>query len=276
MTLKLTLFFTILFTCTVAISANSAHSHDSNAASHYLGNEGIMVENAGVKVLFDPFFHNSYNNYTLVPEDIRKAIFSNSAPYDNITALFISHGHGDHFDKTDVMNYMVLNKTVQLVAPSQVVKTLEALKGFEQIKDRITAISLTKGQPAITLNVKDIEVQAVRIPHSGWPQRADISNIVYRIKLNKETVFMHMGDAASMQSLFDEHKDFWPSQQTDVAFPPYWFSLSPEGRHIQSKVINAKKTIAIHVPTKVPASLKSTGDDYLSKPGEIREVKLKK
>ena len=39
-------------------------------------------------------------------------------------------------------------------------------------------------------------VEAVRIPHSGWPDhRADVENIVFRVTLDKETTVMHFGDA---------------------------------------------------------------------------------
>ena len=45
-----------------------SHSHESTSKAHYLGNEGVMVVNGGVKILFDPFFHSSFGYYTLVPE----------------------------------------------------------------------------------------------------------------------------------------------------------------------------------------------------------------
>jgi hypothetical protein len=171
------------------------------------------------------------------------------------------------------MSYLVKNKQINLVAPLQAIKKLESFDGFETIKSRITAIELKKGDPAITLEVANISVEAVRIPHAGWPQRADIANIVYRVKMNEDIVVMHMGDADPDHSHFEQQKDFWPKDVTDVAFPPYWFSLSDSGKEILQTVINARKTIGVHVPTKVPARLKASGDDYFSTPGEEREIK---
>lgn len=103
---------------------DETRSHEFTSQATYLGNEGVMVNNEGVKILFDPFFHNSYGHYTLVPDQIRKAIFANEAPYNDIKALFISHAHEDHFDKNDVLAYLLANKKVKLVAPGQAVNML--------------------------------------------------------------------------------------------------------------------------------------------------------
>lgn len=271
------LLYTLIFQSFVLLSPNvfatDDHSHQTSSLIKYLGNEGLMVQSGKTKVLFDPFFHNSYGSYTLVPELMREAIFNNKAPYDNITALFISHAHGDHFDETDVISYLLKNKQVNLVAPHQAVKTLEPLEGFEDIKNRITSIELKKGDPAISISVANIDVEAVRIPHAGWPQRADIANIVYRVKMNDDIVVMHMGDADPDKSHFAQHKNFWPKNISDVAFPPYWFSLSASGKELLENVINAEKTIGVHVPTKVPTSLIASGGDYFTTPGEEREIK---
>ncbi len=62
-----------------------------------------MVEDGGTKILFDPFFHNNYVHYTLVPEPMRQSIFNNEPPFDDISAVFISHADEDHFDSNDVL-----------------------------------------------------------------------------------------------------------------------------------------------------------------------------
>jgi len=248
-------------------------AHGDSSKAHYLGNEGVMIEVGGEKILFDPFFHNSYGHYTLVPTDIRQAIFENKTPYNNIKAIFISHAHEDHFDKDDMMKYLLTNKSVSLVAPAQAVTMLKGLAGFEKIKDRVFPVNLEKGQAAQNLSVDKLGIEAVRIPHAGWPSRAEVENIVFRVSVNQEVVVMHMGDADPNPSHFNEHKSFWPKLQTDIAFPPYWFSLSPTGQRILNNVINAKKSVGVHVPTNVPPLLKSSGADYFSKPGETREIK---
>ncbi|MCO7223523.1 MBL fold metallo-hydrolase [Pleionea sp. CnH1-48] len=247
-------------------------AHDNKGRAHYLGNEGVMVSQSGVKVLFDPFFHNSYGHYTLVPEKLRQAIFDNKAPYDNVSAIFISHAHGDHFDKNDVLKYLQKNQTVKLFAPAQAVEMIKNLKGYKEVKDRVTAVHLKKGEAPKHFSIKDIDIEVVRIPHAGWPKRAEIENMVFRVKVGGSTVVMHMGDADSDVSHYYEQQFFWPKQTTDMAFPPYWLSLSASGKHVLNKVINAKKIIGVHVPTTVPPDLKASGDDFFSKPGETRDI----
>ena len=84
---------------------------------------------------------------------------------------------------------------------------------------------------------------------------------------------MHMGDADTDQHHYDEQKKFWPKLQTNIAFPPYWFSISRSGQFVLQNVIQPEKVIGIHVPTKVPEELKQSGDDFFSTSGETREIR---
>jgi len=58
----------------------------------------------------------------------------------------------------------------------------------------------------------------------------------------------------------------------DHAFPPYWFLTSPQGRNILTDDMNVAISTGIHVPIKVPADLKESGQDYFSLSGETREI----
>jgi ribonuclease BN (tRNA processing enzyme) len=278
----MTLLKKILLTLCIGLLSNNSLSHELNnhktsldhdiSQATYLGNEGVMVKSGNITILFDPFFHNSYGNYTLVPSEIRDAIFNNKAPYDKVNALFISHAHGDHFDKNDVLTYLLTHAKVKLIAPKQAVDLLRTLKGFENIKNQITSIELEKGSPPKKLSIDGIQIEAVRIPHAGWPSRAEVENIVFRVMLNDSIVVMHMGDADPNQSHFNEQSQFWPKKTTNTAFPPYWFSLSKSGKLILEDTINAKDFIGVHVPTNVPKGLVLSKDDYFSKPGESRDI----
>jgi len=57
-----------------------------------------------------------------------------------------------------------------------------------------------------------------------------------------------------------------------VAFPPYWFKGNPTGQKILHEYMNAKRAIGIHVPRKVPPQLKSSGEEFFSRPGEEAEI----
>jgi L-ascorbate metabolism protein UlaG (beta-lactamase superfamily) len=252
----------------------------------YLGNEAIMVSINNRKILFDPFFHNDFGFYQLVPSEIVAKLHQGIHPYNSIDMVLISHAHADHFAAQEVLKYMNNQSQVLLVAPQQAIEQLTKLNPSESVRKRFIPIDLALAQQAIKVQHKQIQVEAVRIPHAGWPGRAEIENIVYRVTLlkshdeNKDSIqegqltVIHMGDADPNQQHFEPHTAHWESKMTNVAFPPYWFYDSQQGRTILTKTINANKSIGLHVPVAVPSSLKESGLDYFSNPGESRVIKI--
>ena len=238
----------------------------------YLANEGVVVESGGSKLMFDPFFHNDYGVYALVPEKMRQAIFAGKAPFDKIDAVFVSHAHEDHFDAADMIKYLTQNSAVQLFAPNQAVEQLKSQKGFADVQARVNAILLAKDEKAKQIPYKNLLVEAVRIPHAGWPQRADVENIVFRVGGQKTVRVMHMGDADPDEEHYKPHQKFWHSHRTDMVFAPYWFGLMPSGQKILQEVINAEKAVGVHVPTALPKPLQNTTFDFFHQSGETREI----
>ncbi|MBL4659607.1 MAG: MBL fold metallo-hydrolase [Alcanivoracaceae bacterium] len=256
----------------IAVISFTSQAHEQTATATYVGNEGVMISNGSSKIIFDPFFHNNYNTYQLVPEEIRNAIFNNKAPYDNIDAIFISHAHGDHFAADDMLKYLKANPQSKLVAPNQAVKRLAALENSASVMKQVTSIDLSFGDQPTTITIDDLLIEAVRIPHAGWPGRADISNLVFRVTLNDSVTIMHMGDADPNDTHFAPYKKHWQKTVTNTAFPPYWFFNSSDGPLILAERINAEESIGIHVPVKVPTTLKMTEEQYFSKPGEQKTI----
>jgi L-ascorbate metabolism protein UlaG (beta-lactamase superfamily) len=252
------------------------YSHDQQATATYLGNEAIMIENEGVKIVFDPFFHNDYGHYQLVPEEIRQALFNNKAPYDNIDAIFVSHAHGDHFAADDMLKYLTSHPQTKFIAPNQAVDKLLALsnkiKNGQSIINQTISIDLNREDKPKRIEIDGLLIEAVRIPHAGWPGRAEISNLVFRVTLNDNVTVMHMGDADPNDIHFKQYESYWQKNLTNTAFPPYWFYASKGGPFILEKRINAENSVGIHVPVNVPDSLKKTGKAYFSKPTEQKSV----
>lgn len=242
----------------------------------YLGNTGLMVSHGDQQIMFDPFFHSHYNNYQLVPADIRTAIFTDQAPYDSVEMILISHAHGDHFDATDVVEYLKRHPDTKLLAPTQAVEQLKTINGFETVANQISGIDLVYGDQPIEMAFGEINVGIVRIPHAGWPGRADVSNLVYRVTLNHAVTVMHMGDADPDDVHFKPWASYWEKQLTNKAFPPYWFLTHPEGKRILSDRINAEHHIGVHVPVEVPNQLRYSGKDFFSEPGKVIKLKPNK
>jgi len=269
--------FSVIIICLVSICATVSYAHEdkhegNGLSAIYLGNEGVLISTAVGKVLFDPFFHNDYGSYQLVPESIRKDIFDGNAPYDDIDVIIISHAHGDHFSAEDSLAYLQKHEKTKLLAPQQAISLVQALEGSDELASQLIAVKLSLGDQPKNNSLGAIEVESVRIPHAGWPSRKDVSNLVHRVSFRGKLSVIHMGDADPNDIHFKPYKSHWEKSKSSLAFPPYWFFTSKQGPMILSKRINTDKSVGVHVPTDVPSDLKESGGDYFSKPGEHRNI----
>jgi len=239
----------------------------------YLGNEGIMVSDGETKLLFDPLYPRGFGVYQMVPDDILAAIMAGTPPFDHVDAIFFSHMHPDHFSVEDAIAYLEAHPETRLYAPEQAIEWMrEETEPENAIFAQVTGIALERLETPVTISFDGIDIDAVRIPHSGWPGRADISNLVFRVTLRDGATVMHMGDADARDEHYAAHADHWTAKRTDAAFPPYWFFHTEDGNTILQTRINTEQSIGIHVPIEVPEELVASGADYLSVPGETREL----
>jgi hypothetical protein len=176
--------------CSTVLLATIIMCSATAQEAFYLANEGVMVSDGDTRILFDPLYPESYGQYLLVPEEMRRALFAGEAPFDGVDAVFISHFHGDHFSPGDVLALMQAQADIALYAPQQAVLAMRSIAdGTQQaVFSRVHAVSLAYGDAPITLEMDELLVEAVRIPHSGWPTgRVDVENIVWRVTLNAIT-----------------------------------------------------------------------------------------
>jgi len=231
---------------------SAAHASPQTAQAQYIANAGILVSQGDTKVLFDPFFNNGFDTYSVPSSEQVNAIMQGIAPY------------------------MKAHKAVRIVAPQQALEMMQDEVTWEEnLLRRVMALDLAYEDGTISIGIGAISSSAVRIPHSGWPdpRRAAIQNLVYRVTLNETATVMHMGDADPRAQHYTPYKAHWAVRSTDTAFPPYWFYGSDEGQAILADIINVKNSIGVHVPIKIPQGLKDSGADYFSKAGETRPVK---
>lgn len=244
----------------------------------YLANEAVLFKAGDKAFLFDPFFHRHFNTYALVPETMKSAIMAGDPPYHDIDGIFVSHAHGDHFSDTDTLTYLRNHRDVKLYGPTQAIEQVRFLKPEQQVLDRLVAFSLNVGDKPQTLLDDNAVIEAVRIPHAGWPGRANVENLVFRVSVignstsEQGVTIMHMGDADPNESHYLSHQSHWQKRLTHLALPPYWFYLTDMGNHIVEKLLNTQQSVGVHVPVKVPEQLKASGYDYFSKSGETRMI----
>ncbi|MEO1659395.1 MAG: MBL fold metallo-hydrolase [Pseudomonadota bacterium] len=259
--------------CFILINSGLALAHPApSAETTYLGNEGIMVSDGDTKILFDPLYPNGFGVYQMVPNEMRQALMDGSGPYEDVDAIFISHMHPDHFSVDEIVLYLETHSDVQLFAPSQAVEWMREETENEALFSRITGIPLERLEAPLRFEYGDLVIDVVRIPHAGWPGRAEVSNLVWRVTLADGVTVMHMGDADPNEQHFEPHEAHWQARQTHTAYPPYWFFVSGDGPSILAETINAARATAVHVPIELPTDLFVSGADFFHTPGETRTL----
>lgn len=263
----------VLICCVAVSAALGAWAHpDAPTEATYLGNEGIMVSDGETKILFDPLFPNGFGIYQLVPETIRTDLVSGVTPYDDIDAIFISHMHPDHFSVGEVIAYLDAHPDVQLFAPEQAVSWMREETENESIFERVTSVPLNRLDAPLTYQAGELSIDVVRIPHAGWPGRADVSNLVWRVTLADGATVMHLGDADPDNTHYAPHAAHWQKTRTDAAYPPYWFFTMGDGPELIKERLNIETATGVHVPIELPTDLFVSGADFFHTPGESRVI----
>lgn len=264
--------------CMILLAVCAQVRAQEESTVQYLGNEGVMVTHGDTSILFDPLFDNVFGQYQPVPGPIRDAIFAGEPPYDEVDAVFVSHFHGDHFSAGDLVRLLRQRSTIDLYAPGQAVAEMRRAASAEDnmLFERVTIFDLGYGDVPVFVRKGNLLIEALHVPHSGWPTRlTDVQNIAFRVTLAETSTIVHLGDADARLVHFDKEQAFWDERVADLALPPYWFLLSDNGRDILVDRIYARHLIGIHVPAEygndrstMPEEL--LGEDLFTQPGEGR------
>jgi len=235
-----------------------------------------MVERGEIRILFDPLFRYPHDYYQSVPPETEAAILSGSAPFEGIDAVFISHFHADHFSAELIMQMLVNQPGITLFAPGQAVSALYGVApdDGQEIFERIKRIDLAYGDAPVSFELGKQLIEAVMIPHSGWPNtHRHVENLSFRVTLDEATTVVHMGDADARIRHFEQHQDYWNERQADAAFPPYWFFLSDSGRLVLDQHIRPAAAVGLHIPADVEQREAELAEfDVFTEPGESRDI----
>lgn len=251
------------------------------ATVQYVANASVLVTHGNTKVVFDPLFRNDFGQYRLVAPQTERALFDGTAPFDGLDAVFVSHYHEDHFSAVDVLRLLEARPALRLFAPAQAVAGMREISAarLDAVASRVHAIALAYRDAPVTLNQGALVVEAVRIPHSGWPTRQqDTENLAFRVTLDATTTVVHLGDADMSDAHFTRDAAYWGRRRTRVAFPPYWFFTTDEGRKVLNTRLNAARSIGVHVPRDVPARSDARapelrGHELFTVPGDVRDIR---
>ncbi len=263
-------------------SASEQSATAQNGAATAILNAGVMA-NVGaesVKLLFDPLYDNHFGSLAELPPELAEAIITGAAPYDDVDLVFVSHAHGDHFSASMLVEMLLNDSDLWLIAPGQAYDQLKEQENWHHgLATQVRTITLRNGEATQTFDLAGATIKAFRSPHSGWPERhSETHNISYRVSVSSgdgEVMrVMHLGDADPATQHFAPFADFLSAKRTGLVMVPFWFYQSDDLDAILEETLNADTSVAVHVPVNVPAYLSEGTRPYFTQVGEVVEIPI--
>lgn len=225
-----------------------------------------------VKFLFDPLYDNHFGSLAEMDDALAEAIISGAAPYDRVDAVFVSHAHGDHFSAQYLNQMMAAQPGLTVIAPKQAADAMRTHALWQEgFAARLTAVELENGAPAQRLSIAGAEVEAIRTPHAGWPERhSQTHNLTYRISVDDPATgtrrVMHMGDADPDPAHFAPYESFFAEARSGVAIVPFWFLRAQDNDPLFNQTLNVQQPVGVHVPVLTPQWVE--GRTIFTRPGQ--------
>ena len=216
----------------------------TNLSVKYIANEGVLISSGGKTILIDGLHREYEPDYLFPPADLLKALENARNPYDKINFLLVSHIHLDHFHPQSIGLHLQNNPNAMLVSSEQVIGGVaKDFANYEKIKSQIKPI-LHEWKKAVLFDQDGIKIRFLGLRH-GSERFSSIQNLGHLIEIGGKKL-LHIGDAdmtAENFSAFELQKE-----KIDVAFIPYWFLLSENGRNLVKEQFDPKQIIAVHIP----------------------------
>ena len=209
----------------------------------YIANEGILIKTKSKQILIDGLHRKYKDDYAFPPDDLREKLEKSLKPYNKIDLLLVSHLHGDHFHPASVGLHLQNNPQTILATSEQIVGEIKKdFTDYEKIKPQIRQFS-HEWKKSEKEDFDGIKVKFLGLRH-GSERFKWIQNFGHLIEADGKK-FLHIGDADMTEENFSTYK--LNEEKIDVAFIPYWFLLSEEGRNLVKNQFNPQHIIAVHV-----------------------------
>lgn len=238
--------------CALPLAARAAPQEpgDQPATAHqgvevtFLANSGFQLRSGPYSVLIDAFLRDPVAPYSALTPEIHKDLVAARTPFDGITAVLVSHVHGDHVQIRGLERYLLNNEDSLLMSSPPLVRALkEEARDYQAIQKRVNPIRVVTGTPT-KLEQTEVSIEFLVLPHVGKLQ-GDSLNLAHLIEMGGVRL-MHLGDADPAPVHFRSYD--LPARQIDVAMVPYWFFGSPEGLQTLRDEVRPRIVIACHVP----------------------------
>ena len=210
----------------------------------YIANEGVLIAAADKQILIDGLHREYQPAYLFPPPELQSVLERARPPYDKINILLVSHIHLDHFHPESVGLYLRHNPNAILASSNQA--TDEVAKGFteyEKVRAQVKPV-IHEWKKSVDVNRDGVKIKFLGLRHSGERFR-HIENLGHLIEIGGKKL-LHIGDADMTTENFAMFN--LAQENIDIAFIPYWFLTSEEGRKLVREQFNPKNIIAVHIP----------------------------
>ena len=213
----------------------------------YIANEGFLISSRGSKVLIDGIFSEGFGKFQTPTAETLEKESQASPPFDNITALLVSHYHPDHINPAYVVQHLLRDTKAVLIAPAQVNDRLKGINGYKTIEKQVVVASPNLNSAA-TWRSREMSVKVVPLQHANNDAR-DIQNLGFIFTVGGFKLF-HSGDANAADVSAYKSLNL-ADENIDVAFLPYWFLDGENGAKGQEiiRTIKPKAIVLMHVET---------------------------
>jgi L-ascorbate metabolism protein UlaG (beta-lactamase superfamily) len=142
-----------------------------------------------------------------------------------------------------VGSHLKNNPAVVLASSPQIIEEIKKdFPDFEKIKPQIKEFSHV-WKKSVEKEVDGINVKFLGLRH-GSERFKWIENFGHLIEIRGRK-FLHIGDADMTAENFSVYQ--LDKEKIDVAFIPFWFLLSENGRNLVKTQFNPKQIVAVHV-----------------------------
>ena len=229
----------------------------------YIANEGVLIRAGSKQILIDGLHREYKPAYAFPPPDLRNLLENARKPYDKINLLLVSHIHLDHFHAESIGLYLKNNPNALFVSSEQATsETAKSFADYEKVKAQIKPVA-HEWKKSVEYNQNGIKVRFLGLRHAN-AQFIGIQNFGHLIEVGGKRL-LHIGDADMTAENFAAFN--LAKENIDVAFIPYWFLLSENGRRLVKEQFNPKQIIAVHISPneaeKISAQLKKESPETI-------------
>lgn len=209
----------------------------------YIANEGVLIRAGSKQILIDGLHREYKPAYAFPPADLLNLLETARKPYDKIDLLLASHIHLDHFHAESIGRHLKNNPSAIFASSEQAIGEIaKNFADYEKIKAQIKPVAYEWKKP-FEYNQDGIKVRFLGLRHAN-AQFAGIENFGHLIEIGGRRM-LHIGDADMTAENFSAFN--LAKENIDVAFIPYWFLLSENGRKLVTEQFNPKQIIAVHI-----------------------------